>query len=111
MPAYDYLCEAGHHYEKREPFGSPPQQPCEECGELARRQFSTPTVVFKGSGWYKTDSRGKSQPSEESSAASETKKEAASAKKDRDSKSSSSSSSNGSSSSSSTSSASTSSSN
>ena len=90
MPAYDYLCEAGHHYEKREPFGSPPQQPCEECGQLARRQFSTPTVVFKGSGWYKTDSRGKSQPSEESSAASETKKEAAAAKKDGASKSSSS---------------------
>ena len=102
MPAYDYLCEAGHQYEKREPFGSPPQQPCEECGELARRQFSTPTVVFKGSGWYKTDSRGKSQPSEESSAASETKKEAAAAKKDGASKSSSS---NGSSSSGSKSSA------
>ena len=90
MPAYDYLCEAGHHYEKREPFGSPPQQPCEECGQPARRQFSTPTVVFKGAGWYKTDSRGKAQPSEESSAASETKKEAAAAKKDGKSKSSSS---------------------
>ena len=90
MPAYDYLCEAGHHYEKREPFGSPPQQPCEECGQLARRQFSAPTVVFKGTGWYKTDSRGKAQPPEESSAASETKKEAAAAKKDGASKSSSS---------------------
>ena len=107
MPAYDYLCEAGHHYEKREPFGSPPQQPCEECGQPARRQFSTPTVVFKGAGWYKTDSRGKAQP-EESKEASDTKKEAASAKKDRESKSSSS---NGSSSSGSTSSASKSSSN
>ncbi len=96
MPAYDYLCEAGHHYEKREPFGAPPSQPCEECGEPARRQFSAPTVVFKGKGWYATDSRG-APPASESKQASETKKEAAAAKKERESKSSSSSSSNGSS--------------
>ncbi|MYD64596.1 MAG: FmdB family transcriptional regulator [Chloroflexi bacterium] len=95
MPAYDYMCEAGHHYEKREPFGAPPEQPCEECGEPARRQFSAPTVVFKGKGWYKTDSRG-AAPVTESQQASETKKEAAAAKKDRESKSSSSTSSSGS---------------
>ena len=101
MPAYDYMCEAGHLYEKREPFGSPPQQPCEECGEPARRQFSAPTVVFKGGGWYKTDSRGKAQPSESTEAA-ETKSEAAA---NKDTKSSSSSSDSGKSSSGSSSSA------
>ena len=94
MPAYDYMCEAGHLYEKREPFGSPPQQPCAECGEPARRQFSAPTVVFKGGGWYKTDSRGKAQPSE-STEASETKSEAAASKDTKSSSSSSSSSDNG----------------
>lgn len=97
MPAYDYMCEAGHHYEKREPFGSPVEQPCEECGEPARRQFSAPTVVFKGKGWYATDSRG-APPASESTQATETKKEAAAAKKERESKSSSSTSSSGSSS-------------
>ena len=56
MPLYDYQCEAGHRYEKREPFGSPPQQPCETCGKLARRLLNAPPIVFKGSGWYKTDS-------------------------------------------------------
>ena len=96
MPAYDYLCEIGHHYEKREPFGSPPQQPCEQCGAPARRQFSAPTVVFKGKGWYKTDSRG-AAPVTETQQASETKKEAAAAKKERETKSSSSSSSSSSS--------------
>ena len=96
MPAYDYLCEVGHQYEKREPFGAPPQQPCEQCGVPARRQFSAPTVVFKGKGWYATDSRG-APPASESKQASETKKEAAAAKKERESKSSSSGSSNGSS--------------
>ena len=86
MPTYDYQCEAGHQYEKREPFGSPPQQPCEECGEVARRLFSAPPIVFKGSGWYKTESRGKAQP-EERDQASEVQKEAAAAKQERDNKS------------------------
>ncbi len=99
MPTYDYQCEAGHQYEKREPFGSPPQQPCEECGEVARRLFSAPPVVFKGSGWYKTESRGKAQP-EERDQASEVQKETAAAKQERDNKSSSSSSGSSSSSSS-----------
>lgn len=66
MPAYDYRCEDGHAYERREPFGSPVEHPCEDCGKPARRQFSAPTVVFKGSGWYKTESRGKA-PAEDGS--------------------------------------------
>ena len=69
MPAYDYRCEDGHGYERREPFGSPPQHPCERCGKPARRQFHAPTVVFKGGGWYKTESRGKA-PAEDDSASS-----------------------------------------
>lgn len=61
MPTYDYRCDEGHRYEKREPFGSPAQQPCDECGETARRVIHAPPVVFKGSGWYKTDSRSTSK--------------------------------------------------
>lgn len=93
MPTYDYVCEAGHSYEKREPFGSPPQQPCGECGVPARRRFSAPPVVFKGGGWYKTESRGKAQPDEREQA-SEVRKEAAAAKQERESNSPSTSSSN-----------------
>ena len=63
MPTYDYRCSRGHLYEKRERFGSPPEQPCERCGRPARRVIHVPRVVFKGSGWYKTDSRAASSES------------------------------------------------
>ena len=61
MPTYDYRCDEGHRYDKREPFGSPSEQPCDECGRTARRVIHAPPVVFKGSGWYKTDSRSTSK--------------------------------------------------
>jgi hypothetical protein len=32
-------------------------QPCEQCGKPARRLLSAPPIVFKGSGWYSTDSQ------------------------------------------------------
>ena len=64
MPTYDYRCDSGHRYDKRQPFGSPPEQPCDECGETARRVIHAPPVVFKGSGWYATDSRSTSKRSE-----------------------------------------------
>lgn len=57
MPLYDYQCEAGHRYEKRESFGSPAQQPCDQCGKPARRLLNAPPILFKGSGWYVTDSK------------------------------------------------------
>ena len=60
MPRYDYRCEAGHRYERTEPFGSPADQPCERCGKPAHRVLNAPTVLFKGSGFYKTS--GKSGP-------------------------------------------------
>jgi putative FmdB family regulatory protein len=60
VPRYDYRCEAGHKYEAQEPFGSPSTHACPKCGKLAQRQLSPPTVIFKGSGFYKTS--GKSGP-------------------------------------------------
>ena len=59
MPTYDYRCEAGHRYERREPFGSPTTHDCQRCGRQAVRQLSAPPLVFKGSGWYVTESRGR----------------------------------------------------
>ena len=58
MPNYEYRCKKGHRYERREPFGSPREHECEKCGEPASRQLNAPAIAFKGSGWYKTDSRG-----------------------------------------------------
>ena len=61
MPKYDYRCSTcGVVYEKRESFSAPAVQPCQECGAEARRVLTPPAIVFKGSGWYKTDSRGSS---------------------------------------------------
>ena len=57
VPTYDYRCAKGHRYEKVEPFGSPSEHPCDKCGAVAKRQLSVPALAFKGSGFYKTDSR------------------------------------------------------
>lgn len=60
MPLYQYQCTKGHSYEKQQPFGSPVEHPCEHarCKATAKRVLIAPQVHFKGSGWYKTDSRG-----------------------------------------------------
>lgn len=61
MPTYEYLCEAcGKRYEKREGFDAPARQKCQHCGKRASRVLHAPPIVFKGSGFYKTDSRGTS---------------------------------------------------
>jgi putative FmdB family regulatory protein len=57
VPKYDYRCSAGHIYEKREGFDAPAEQDCQVCGAQARRVLTPPAIVFKGSGWYVTDSR------------------------------------------------------
>jgi len=58
LPTYDYRCKKGHRYERREPFGSSITHDCEKCGAEATRVLTAPAISFKGSGWYKTDSRG-----------------------------------------------------
>ena len=59
MPTYEYACPAcGNRYEKRESFEAPVRQKCPKCRKMAVRVLSAPAVVFKGSGFYKTDNRG-----------------------------------------------------
>ena len=59
MPLYEYSCEScGKRYEKREGFDAPARQKCQHCGKTANRVLHAPPIVFKGSGFYKTDSRG-----------------------------------------------------
>ena len=58
MPTYDYSCEScGSKFELRLKFSDEVDQPCsvEECGAIAKRQFSVVPIVFKGSGWYVND--------------------------------------------------------
>lgn len=62
MPLYDYRCTScNDQYEVREGFDAPSRQPCPKCGSVAKRVLHPPPIVFKGSGFYITDSRKGSQ--------------------------------------------------
>ena len=59
MPTYEYHCsKCKVSYELRQGFDAETTHACEECGRgVAKRVLHAPRVVFKGSGWYATDSR------------------------------------------------------
>jgi putative FmdB family regulatory protein len=58
VPLYDYKCSScGNQYELREGFDAPSRQPCPKCGNEAKRVLHPPPIVFKGSGFYITDSK------------------------------------------------------
>jgi putative FmdB family regulatory protein len=61
MPTYQYLCEhCGAEFERKQSFHDEPVAACPECGGKVRRVIAPVGVIFKGSGWYVTDSRRKS---------------------------------------------------
>jgi len=58
MPLYDYACtQCGRVYEIRHGFDESHKEPCASCGAPLRRVFNAAPVLFKGSGFYVTDSR------------------------------------------------------
>lgn len=58
MPLYEYRClPAGHRFEARHGMTEAPVQVCPECGGAVRRVIHPVGIVFKGSGFYATDSR------------------------------------------------------
>jgi putative FmdB family regulatory protein len=58
MPLYDYACtKCGHTFEVRHGFDQSHDEPCPVCGAPVRRVFNAAPVLFKGSGFYVTDSR------------------------------------------------------
>ena len=60
MPTYQYACTAcGEPLEAVQSFTDAPLTECPECGGALRKVFSAVGVVFKGSGFYKNDSRPK----------------------------------------------------
>lgn len=60
MPVYEYECGGGHgRFELKQGFDAEPVAPCPTCGQASRRVIHAVGVVFKGSGWYSTDSRGR----------------------------------------------------
>jgi putative FmdB family regulatory protein len=59
VPTYEYACtECGHEFEAVQSFSDAALTVCPECGGRLRKVFSAVGVVFKGSGFYRTDSRG-----------------------------------------------------
>ena len=58
MPIYDYRCEhCGHAFSAVRSYKDAPIEKCPNCGKRPRRLIVAPAIVFKGSGFYKTDSR------------------------------------------------------
>lgn len=58
MPIYEYECTTcGLHFERRQSFGDTNVPACPNGHDRVQRLFSAPGIVFKGSGWYVTDSR------------------------------------------------------
>ena len=58
MPTYQYTCtECGEPLEVVQSFSDPALTSCPTCGGRLRKVFSAVGVVFKGSGFYRTDSR------------------------------------------------------
>ena len=58
MPTYAYACTAcGHRFEVQQSFTDAALTACPECEGRLRKLFNSVGIVFKGSGFYRTDSR------------------------------------------------------
>jgi putative FmdB family regulatory protein len=73
MPTYEYECQTCHErVEAVQKFTDPSLTMCPNCGGELRKVFSAVGIVFKGSGFYKNDSRGAKTTSAPSSTTSDT---------------------------------------
>ncbi len=58
MPTYMYKCrDCGHRFEEVQGFHDEPVGICPDCGGVVQRVIGNVGVTFKGSGFYRTDSR------------------------------------------------------
>lgn len=58
MPIYEYKCrDCEHVFEKFQSLNDDPEKTCPACGGEVRKVFYPAGLVFKGSGFYITDSR------------------------------------------------------
>jgi putative FmdB family regulatory protein len=81
VPTYQYACtnpEGKHEFEVVQSFSDAPVSECPECGAPVRKVYGSVGVVFKGSGFYRTDSRKSASSSETASSGSSSSKESSS---------------------------------
>ena len=65
MPTYEYLCKTcSHRFETWQKMTDEPLTVCPECGATIRRVLYPAGIVFKGSGFYKTDHPANAAPHE-----------------------------------------------
>jgi putative FmdB family regulatory protein len=58
VPTYQYACtECGHDFETVQSFTDPALTDCPQCTGRLRKVFNSVGIVFKGTGFYRTDSR------------------------------------------------------
>jgi len=63
MPTYEYECgSCRYRFDLRQGFDDDPETECPQCNERARRIFHPAPIIYKGSGFYVTDSRNKNEP-------------------------------------------------
>ena len=82
MPTYQYACtDCGHAFEQFQSFSDDALTVCPECDGRLRKLFNAVGVVFKGSGFYRTDSRSTSSSTTASSDAPSTSSDSKPAEK------------------------------
>lgn len=76
MPTYQYACtDCGHDFEQFQSFSEDSLTDCPQCDGRLRKLFNAVGVVFKGSGFYRNDSRSTTSSADAPAAKSETKTE------------------------------------
>jgi putative FmdB family regulatory protein len=69
VPTYSYACtECGNRFDVVQAFTDDALTTCEQCSGRLRKLFNSVGVVFKGSGFYRTDSRESAKSSTNGSA-------------------------------------------
>jgi putative FmdB family regulatory protein len=71
MPVYEYRCTKGHTFEVIQSMSDDPLTKCEVCGSPVERVLHSPSIHFKGSGFYNTDYGTKKRQREQKSSNSE----------------------------------------
>ncbi len=68
MPVYEYRCDScGENFEVEQKMTDDPLTTHEKCGGKLSKVFSSVGIVWKGQGFYKTDTRGSSSTSKPAS--------------------------------------------